>query len=113
MKRGQVWWADLADPRGSAPGMRRPVVIVQDDLLTDSKLSTVMVVPLTSQTRRAQALGNVLLEARQTGLERSSVALVCQVLTIDKVFLTDLVGSLSRRAMQGIDNGLKLALDLE
>ena len=34
MKRGQIWWADLADPRGSEPGMRRPVLVVQDDLLT-------------------------------------------------------------------------------
>lgn len=112
MKRGQIWWADLAEPRGSEPGMRRPVLIVQDDLLTESKLATVMIVPLTSQMRRGQAIGNVVLKAADAGLESPSVALVCQVLTIDKKLLTDLVGSLPRRIMRSVDAGLKLALDL-
>lgn len=112
MKRGQVWWPDLAKPQGSEPGMRRPVVIVQDELLTDSKLATVMVVPLTSQMRRGQAMGNVALKSADTGLDKPSVALVCQVLTIDKRLLTELAGSLPRRVMQSVDAGLKLALDL-
>jgi mRNA interferase MazF len=42
MKRGEVWWADLGEPRGSEPAFRRPVVIVQDDLLAASALRTVM-----------------------------------------------------------------------
>ena len=113
MKRGQIWWADLAEPRGSAPGLRRPVLIVQDDLLTESKLPTVMVVPLTTQLRRATAIGNVLLEPKDSGLGKPSVALVCQIVTIDKQDLTELAGSLSRRTLQKVDAGLKLALDLE
>ncbi len=112
MKRGQIWWADLAEPRGSEPGLRRPVVIVQDDLLTDSKLATVMVVPLTTQMRRAKALGNVALSPRDSGLPVPSVAMVCQVITVDKSLLADLVGSLPRRAMQAVDAGLRIALDL-
>jgi mRNA-degrading endonuclease toxin of MazEF toxin-antitoxin module len=44
LKRGEVWCADLAKPRGSEPADRRPVLIVQDDQLTISALSTVMVV---------------------------------------------------------------------
>jgi mRNA interferase MazF len=71
-----------------------------------------MIVPLTSNVRRAQAAGNVLLAPRETGLDKPSVALVCQVMTIDKELLTDLVGSLGRRARAAIDAGLKLALGL-
>ena len=112
MKRGQVWWADLAAPRRSEPSLRRPVLIVQDDLLTDSRLQTVMVAPLTSNLRRAQAAGNVLLAEADTGLPRASVALVCQVMTVDKEFLIELVGSVPRRALQAVDLGLRLALDL-
>lgn len=112
MRRGEVWWADLGDPRGSEPAFRRPVVIVQDDLLTRSALRTVMVVPLTSNLRRAQAIGNVELDAHATGLDRASVALVCQVMTLDEDFLTDLTGSLPRRAQEAIDEGLGLALSL-
>jgi mRNA interferase MazF len=112
MHRGEVWWADLGEPRGSEPAFRRPVLIVQDDLLTASALRTVMIVPLTSNLRRAQAAGNVVLTPRDTGLDAASVALVCQVMTIDKDFLTDLAGSLPRRARAAVDAGLKLALSL-
>jgi mRNA interferase MazF len=112
MKRGEIWWADLGDPRGSEPALRRPVLIVQHDLLTQSELQTVMVVPLTSNLRRAEAVGNVLLSSRETGLDRASVALVCQVATLDKGYFDAIVGSLSRRARHAVDTGLKLALAL-
>lgn len=92
--------------------MRRPVLVVQDDLLTESRLRTVMVVPLTTNLKRAEAIGNVLLREADTGLRRASVALVCQVMTVDKDFLTELVGSLPRRVLERVDAGLMLALDL-
>jgi len=112
MKRAEIWWADLGEPVGAQPGFRRPVVVVQDDLLTDSRLPTVMVVPLTSNLKRGSAIGNLLLDTRETGLTRPSVALVCQVMTIDKTLLSELAGSLGRRAMSKLDEGLRLALGL-
>jgi mRNA interferase MazF len=113
VKRGQVWWVDLGEPRGSEPGLRRPVVIVQDDLLTTSRLKTVMVVPLTSNMKRAVAVGNVALDGQDTGLPRESVALTCQVTTVDKSFVTDFVGALPRRALRKVDEGMALALGLD
>jgi mRNA interferase MazF len=112
MRRAEIWWADLGEPKGSQPGFRRPVVVVQDDLLTDSRLPTVMVVPLTSNLKRGEAIGNVLLEPRETGLARPSVALVCQVVTIDKTLLSEPVGGLGRRVVKRLDDGLRLALGL-
>lgn len=113
MRRGDVWWADLGEPRGSAPSFRRPVLVVQDDHLTASALSTVMVVPMTSNLRRGQAIGNVTLEPRDSGLDRRSVALVCQVMTIDKSVLDERVSTLPARARRAVDAGLRLALSLE
>jgi mRNA interferase MazF len=112
MKRGEVWWADLGEPRGSGPGLRRPVIVVQDDLLTRSRLDTVMVVPLTSNLRRAHAVGNLLLEEKETGLPRPSVALVCQVTTLDKAFFVEVAGSLSGRALKRLNAGIALALGI-
>jgi mRNA interferase MazF len=110
--RGEIWWADLAEPRGSEPGDRRPVLVVQDDHLTASALSTVMVVPLTTNLRRAEAIGNVALSPRDTGLSRQSVALVCQVMTLDKTFLDAPARRLPARIMRAVDAGLRLALSL-
>lgn len=71
-----------------------------------------MVVPLTTNLRRAQAIGNVQLARRDTGLARESVALVCQVLTLDKEFLDTVVRRLPPRLLQSVDAGLRLALSL-
>lgn len=112
MKRGEVWWADLGEPRGGEPAFRRPVLIVQDDLLTESRLGTVMVVPLTSNLNRARAIGNVSLSPRDTGLSKTSVALVCQVMTIDKDWMDERVRKVPRRVADKLDSGLRLALGL-
>jgi mRNA interferase MazF len=112
MKRGEIWWAELKAPRGREPAFRRPVLIVQDDLLTESRLATVMVVPLTSNLKRSVAVGNIELSAAASGLAKPSVALVCQVMTVDKDWLAERAGSLPRRTMRDVDKGLKLALGL-
>lgn len=113
MNRGEIWYVDLGEPKGSEPGFRRPVVIVQDDLLTESRLSTVMVAPVTSNLQRALAVGNVKLDGKSNGLRQPSVVLVCQVTTVDKsLFEESPVGTLSRRQLEELDAGLKLALSL-
>jgi mRNA interferase MazF len=89
------------------------VLVVQEDLLTDSRLGTVMVAPLTSNLRRAQAIGNVEVSAKQSGLAKNSVVLVCQVLTVDKALFAEQQGSLSRRILLEVDRGLALALALQ
>lgn len=81
-------------------------------MLTQSALPTVMVVPLTSNLRRAEAAGNVLLPARETGLDKPSVALVCQVITLDESFFAEIVGSIGAGARRRVDRGLALALGL-
>jgi len=93
--QGDVWWADLAAPTGSAPGFRRPVVVVQNDALNRSRLSTVVCVPLTSNLGWAEAPGCVLLTARASGLPKDSVANATQLVTVDRRILTERVGRLS------------------
>ena len=108
--QGEVWWADLADPVGSAPGYRRPIVVIQSDPLNRSQLATVVCVALTSNLRWSIAPGNVLLSARQTGLDRDSVANVSQLVTIDKRQLTERVGKIQKRQMEAIFSGIDLIM---
>jgi mRNA interferase MazF len=112
MKRGEIWWADASEPRGSVPEARRPVLIIQDDLVTASRVPTVTVLPLTTNLARALAAGNVRVSAAETGLGRESVILVNQALTLGREFLDARVGTLPRRALQAVDAGLRLTLDL-
>jgi len=110
--RGEIWWANLPDPLGSEPGYRRPILIVQDDIFTQSRISTVIVVIITSNTQLAQAPGNVLLPREATGLLRDSVANVSQIFTVDKTFLVERVGSLPEHLQEEIDEGLRTILYL-
>lgn len=112
MTRGEIWWADLPDPRGSEPGFRRPVLVIQSNPFNRSRIQTVIVAVITSNLRLAEAPGNVLLPARISGLPRDSVVNVSQVLTLDRSFLTEEVSKLPNRFLAEVDAGLRLVLEL-
>lgn len=112
MIRGEVWWASLTAPRGSEPGYRRPVLVVQSDPFNRSKLGTVMVAAITSNMARAEAPGNVRLPKGTAGLPKPSVVNVAQVLTLNRDDLAERIGHLSTEKMREVDNGLRLALAL-
>lgn len=108
--QGDVWWADLATPSGSAPGFPRPVVVVQGDSFNRSSLRTVVAVPLTSNLRWAEAPGNVRLTARATGLQRDSVANVSRIVTVHEETLTERVGKLSSAKLELVLAGIDVVL---
>lgn len=108
--QGDVFWASLDEPIGSAAGFRRPVVIVQGDSFNASRISTAVVVPLTSNQRLAAAPGNVLLPAATTGLPKDSVANVSQIVAIDRALLTERVGRVPAVQLERILSGIDLVL---
>ena len=108
--QGDVFWADLPPPVGSTAGFRRPVVVVQGDALNRSRLATVVIVPLTSNLRWADVLGNVRLATRSTGLRKDSVANVSLVAAIDRSLLQKRVGHLGRSLLNRIFSGFDLVL---
>ena len=108
--QGEVWWADLPDPAGSGPGFRRPVIVVQGDALNRSRVATVVCVPLTSNLKWAGAPGNVRLPRGLTGLAKDSVANVSQLVTIDRSFLAERTGRLSRSRLESILSGIDVIL---
>jgi mRNA interferase MazF len=112
IRRGEIWWADLGEIRGSAPGEVHPVVVVQCDELNASRLRTAVVVVMTSNLARAEAPGNVYCPARDTKLPRDIVINVTQLATLDRASLLDHVGSLPARLLARVDDGLRLALGL-
>jgi mRNA interferase MazF len=112
IRRGEIWWADLGDPRGSEPGFVRPVVVVQADELNTSRLRTVVCAILTSNLDRAAAAGNVRCSARATGLPKESVIQVSQLVALDRNELRDHVGTLSPKLQLALDAGLRVALEL-
>ena len=110
ISQGEVWWADLAEPVGSAPGFRRPVLVVQGDSLNRSTLGTIVCVSLTSNLKWAAAPGNVPLRSGDTGLPKDSVANVSQIVTVDKETLTDRVGKIRKEKLALVMAGIDIVL---
>lgn len=106
--QGDVYWTDLGDPIGSEPGYARPTVVIQNNAVNSTRIRTVIVVPLSSNTNLAKAPGNVLLPNGEGNLPKSCVVVVSQVITIDKSQLVDFIGSLSARRIRQILDGLWL-----
>ena len=108
--QGEIWWADLGDPIGSAPGYRRPVLIVQCDAINASRIGTVVCIPLTSNLKWGEAPGNVILRARVTGLQKDCVANVSLIVALDKQQLTERVGKIPRRQVDLVVAGIDVIL---
>ena len=108
--RGQVWWVDFADPVGSAPGYKRPAVVISSDRYNRSRLRTVTVAAITSNTRLGSEPGNVTLP--EDLLPKPSVVNVTALFSVDRVQLVDHAADLPTLESRALDDGLRLALGL-
>lgn len=105
-------WIDLGEPRRSAPGYRRPVLVVSSDRFNRSRIRTVIVAAVTTSARAVAAPGNVPLRAGTAGLDRDCAVDVSQLLTVDRDDLEEPVGMLDARTIRRVDDGLRLVLSL-
>jgi mRNA interferase MazF len=114
MKRGDVYWADLAPRSGSEQRGRRPVIVVSHDAFNGSPgWMSVIVVPLSiSAAQAGRGPTAVPVPAGAAGLEKSCVALCHQVTTLDRAKLTERIGSLGEAVLGAVGAGLAAALSL-
>lgn len=85
-------------------------MVVQGDAFNASRLSTAVVVPLTSNLRWAAAPGNVMLSAVITGLPKDSVANVSQIVAVDRSILDERVSQLPPAELELVLDGIDVVL---
>jgi mRNA interferase MazF len=112
MVRGEIWWAELAYPKGSKPAKRRPVLIIQSDSFNRSGINTIICAVITSNTELASLPGNLLLEKSVSGLDKTSAVNFSQITTLDKTDLTEQVAMLPKSALEKVNTCLKLVLEI-
>ena len=110
--RGSVCWAELGPASGSDARKTRPVLVIQDDDYNASRLGTVIVVALTSNTALASIAGNVFVPAPMAGLQKDSVVNVTWVGVVKKAAVDPPVGHLPDHLMAEVSKGLRLVLGL-
>lgn len=111
IRQGDVFRVDFGVPRGSSPGYARPAVVVQNNVFNDSNIRTVVVCVLTSNLRRQNAPGNVLLTPGEGDLTEQSVVNISQIFTVDKEDLQRKIGALDVDRVQEILDGINLLLE--
>lgn len=106
MTRGEIWWVDFGVPLGSEVGFKRPVIIIQNNILNESNLKTVVVLPLTSNILFADIANNVLLKKEITGLSKDSVTQPHLLVHVDKRRLIEKIKKLKDSDMDKILQGV-------
>ena len=102
----EVHWVDFGNPKGSKPGYRRPCVILQNDAFNASRISTVVVVPITGNIRLGRAIGNVTLRKGEAGLPKRCIGNLSQIATVDRSMLDGRIGILSRARFNEVLQGV-------
>ncbi|MGB3916564.1 MAG: type II toxin-antitoxin system PemK/MazF family toxin [Thiothrix litoralis] len=111
IKQGEIYWVDLGEPSGSEPDYRHPHIVLQNDVFNASMINTVVVCSLTSNLKRAQSPGNVLLNKGEANLSKASVVNVSQIYTLNKHDLTEKIGKVSVERMQEVIAGVQLLIE--
>lgn len=99
---GEIWLCDFGVPFGSEPGFRRPVLVIQNDVLNNSKIETTFVIPFTTNLNYKDFIGNTFLSTLETGLTKDSVVLAPQAGVIDKERLLERIGKVSYKNLEKV-----------
>jgi mRNA interferase MazF len=110
VEQGEIWLADLAEPVGSQAGFMRPVLIVQCDEVNASRISTFLAIPMTGSLHRQMMPTNLLMTARETGLDRDSVAQPTLLQAVDFGQLIKPLGRVNKALMAKIFARLDMVL---
>ena len=108
INQGDIFWIDLEALAGSEPGYRHPHIVIQNNLFNRSWINTVVVCALTSNKKRADAPGNVLLKKGEANLPKESVVNISHVFTVNKSDLSEKIGALSKEKLYQVLDGIKL-----
>jgi mRNA interferase MazF len=112
MTHGEIWWVQFGIPFGSEAGFKRPVLIVQDNSFNESKIKTIVVVPLTTNLRLAEAPGNVLLKKKDSKLAEDSAIIVAQLYAMDRERFIEKISKVDSDIMEKVELGIKLVLGI-
>ena len=109
IKQFDIWLADLNPSVGTEPGKKRPVVIVQTDLLNEVHLST-LICPITTNVKEEIEILRVHLKRGQ--LEKLSDILIDQVRAVDNKRLIKKLGKLNKEQILKLKANLRIVLNL-
>ncbi len=111
VRRGDIVLVDLDPVKGSEQGKTRPAVVIQNNV-GNKHSPTTIVAPLTSSYRKVYPV-NVEVESGENGLEKDSIILLNQIVTVDiESRILKKLGKLPTERMEKVDNAIEISLGL-
>jgi mRNA interferase MazF len=112
IRKGSIYWVDFSPGKGSEPIGRRPGLVVQNDILNDSNLNTVIMLAITSTMKFGELPGNVVLKKGEANVPKKCVINVTQIKSVDKKSIKEKIGTLPQKRIDEVHEGLKLVMGL-
>ena len=112
LKRGEVWLANLDPTQGSEQAGTRPVIIFQNDIVSQFSTTTITI-PLTTNKRRAFLPICVMIKQGDGGLLQDSVALCFQLRVLDQTRLIKRLGQLNIQTIAELEEVVLVTLGYE
>ena len=112
IRNGSIYWVDFSPGKGSEPMGRRPGLVIQNNALNDSNISTVIMLAITSTIRFGELPGNIILQKGEANMPRRCVINVSQIKSVDKKSITENIGALSEKRMAEVYQGLRLVMNI-
>ena len=112
IRNGSIYWVDFSPAKGSEPKGRRPGLVIQNNVLNDSKLNTVVMVAITTTLKFGDLPGNVILRKGEANLPKKCVVNVTQIKSVDKKSIKEEIGTLSAQRIKEVQEGIKLVMEL-
>ena len=111
--QGDIYWVRFGRSGNSGPSGKRPAVIIQNGLLNKSDIRTTLVALMTSNIKLASVPGNIRLNKGVANLPKTSVVVVSQIATVDKLRLLEKIGTLSREKTEELIENCRQVISLK
>ena len=112
IKQFDIWIADLNPRIGTEPGKKRPVLVIQSDLLNKTNHPSTLICPLTTNVKSESDILRVNLRNEILNLEKDSDIIIDQIRAIDNKRLLKKIGQLPEHLEQKVKRNLEIVLDL-
>ena len=110
VKRGEIYWVDWGEGKGSEQAGMRPALIIQNDIGNSVSPNTIIASITTAPNKPYPFL--VEFTKHESGLNKDGIIDLASIMTIDIERLGDKCGQLDKRKMSEVDRAIEISLGL-
>ena len=107
LQKGEIYWVPVLDENNQTREIIHPQVIIQDTHINNSRIPTVVVCGISTNMKKANEPGNILLDPGEGGLPKRSIVVVSEISLALKESFGTCIGTLSPERVAQIFVGMK------